>query len=216
MNKRLLTYAETKIWLDAFEITRVPEALVNSKQAAQAWAEAHGYPVVLKLISTQVTHKTDAQIVKLSIGSSNDLNIAWDHLLNRLPVEQIEGVLIQKMITSAVEVLVGTSFDNQFGHMLIFGSGGILTELLEDSAMVFLPTQAWQIRHMIEETRIYKLLHGYRGSAPVDIDSLVQLMMNISKMVETHADSLLSLDLNPVMVLPEGSFAVDARIFIRG
>lgn len=215
MNKHLLTYAETKIWLDAFEITRVPEALVNSKQAAQVWAEAHGYPVVLKLISTQVTHKTDTQIVKLSISNPNDLNITWEDLMNRLPVEQIEGVLIQKMITSAVEVLVGTSFDNQFGHMLIFGSGGILTELLEDSAMILLPTQAWQIMHMIEETRIHKLLQGYRGSAPVDIESLVQLMINISKMVEAHADSLLSLDLNPVMVLPEGSFAVDARIFIR-
>jgi len=217
MCERLFGYRETEALLGQYGITLAPAQLAASPAEAVAAAGALGFPVALKLITPQHTHKSDSGLVLLNLESPQAVSRGAENLLEKAAGTGIEGLLVQKMAPRGVEVLVGVSQDAQFGPVVAFGSGGILVEMLEDVSLRLPPLSAWEAEQMLAETRVWKLLQGYRQYPPADIACLVGLLVRVARLaVEQHA-RLVSLDLNPVFVLPacQGVYLVDARVVVR-
>lgn len=214
---RLLGYQETETLLLQYGILLAPAHLVASSNEAVQAATSLGFPVALKLISPEQTHKTDAGLVVLNLSSTEAVLQAAEELLEKTGAMPVDGLLVQQMAVGGVETLVGVSLDPQFGPVVAFGAGGILVELLEDVSLRLPPLSAWEAGQMLEETRVWRLLQGYRKHPPADIPRLVDLLVRLARLAEEQGTRLVSLDLNPVLVLPEGQglFVVDARVVIH-
>jgi acyl-CoA synthetase (NDP forming) len=213
--RSLLNEVEAKQLLGAAGIPVIETRLATSKEEAGAIAGALGYPVALKVVSPQITHKSDAGGVKLGLASAEDVAAAYDAIVasarEAQPDATIEGVAVQRMADPGVEVIVGMTTDAQFGPVLMFGLGGVLVEVLKDVAFRVVPITARDARQMMREIQGYPLLQGYRGQEPADMDALEALLLKLSSFVEAHPE-LAELDLNPVFAYPKGAVAVDARI----
>ena len=201
--------------LRKYDIAVAPAKLVDSVAEAVQAAEELGFPVALKAISGELTHKSDAGLVELNIQNDVDLQAAAERVFERLAGQPIEGLQVQKMLAGGVEVILGVNTDTQFGPILAFGPGGILVELLNDVALRLPPLTETQALEMIKQTKAWPLLQGFRGSPPADVQALVSLLVNLSELAFQESGRINSLDLNPVIVLPEGqgAFAVDFRAF---
>ena len=212
--KKVIAYADAEKLLSCYQIPLVAARVVSSIQEAKAAAEEIGYPVVLKAISPEVPHKTDAGLVRINLQTPTDLETAAQHMLTQLDDKILEGLLVQKMLPLGVEVILGVSYDPQFGPVLAFGAGGILVELLEEISLHLPPLTHSQARVLIQRTKVWPLLRGFRGNPTADIDSLVEMIVHLSQLAIEQTDGLQSLDLNPVIVLPEGrgAFVVDCRV----
>ena len=188
----------------------------TAKEAAQA-AESLGFPVVLKIVSPDVTHKSDVGGVKLGLASAKDVEAAFGEIVSsvkqRQPDARIEGVAVQKMAAPGTEVIVGMSKDPQFGPVLMFGLGGVFVEVLKDVAFRIVPLEPRDARQMVREIKGFPVLQGVRGQDPADLDALEGLLLKISQFVEAHPE-IDELDLNPVFAYKDGALAVDARIVI--
>ena len=215
MSSFLLSYTETNQLLQEFNIPIAPGGIVQSIDEGISLAAKVGFPVALKCISPQITHKTDSQLVALSLQNLEELAKAAEKMLQKTQGVQVEGLLVQKMLNDGVEVLVGSVLNEQFGQMLVIGYGGILTELVDSNKLGVLPLNGWQIQRLIEKMPLNKLIMGYRGAEAKDRVALIQLIRQVSELVSAYEKTLISLDLNPVIVLPEGAFVVDARVFMR-
>lgn len=217
MTQHLLNYKETAELLGRFGIDLAPAALVSKVEDSLPAAEKLGYPVALKAISPEQTHKTDAGLVHLNLKDENAVSAAAHALWSESERFKLEGLLIQKMAPGGVETLVGVINDPQFGVVVVFGAGGVLVELLDDVNMALPVLSPWQAEQLMMETKIYRLLEGYRGSPSCDQKALIGLLVRVSRLAKALAGSLISLDLNPVFVLPEGQglFVVDARVVLR-
>lgn len=175
-------------------------------------------PLVLKISSADILHKTEAGGVKLNIQTEEEAEVAFDAIhascKSYKPDAKIDGILVQEQVEKGVEMIIGITSDVHFGPMLMVGMGGVFVEVFKDAAMYPCPLNKEEALRMVQSLKAYKLLNGYRGSAPCDIDALTDVMVKISEYAMIHRDELKELDLNPVFVYPEGKGVsiVDALI----
>lgn len=204
--------------LSAYGLPMVGEALATSEEEALRAAEAIGYPVVLKGLADGMEHKSDAGLVHLNLGDPDAVRHAFAELAGKLAGHTLNGkpapCLVQKMVGGGVEVILGMQNDPDFGPMILVGVGGVITELLNDVALRRAPLSRTDVAEMIDETRLGRLLAGYRGSPAADRAALEEAIMRLSALSVAHAGAIESIDINPVLVLAEGEgcVAVDALI----
>jgi acyl-CoA synthetase (NDP forming) len=215
--RTLLSEIESKQILSEAGIPVVLAVLArDAKEAAKA-ADKTGYPVVLKIVSPDIAHKSDVGGVRLGLESSDEVEEAFEEIESAVkeaqPDARIEGVAVQKMAPAGTEVIVGMSKDAQFGPVLMFGLGGILVEVLKDVAFRIVPLELKDARQMVREIKGFPILEGVRGQAPADLKALEKLILNVSTFVEAHPE-IDELDLNPVFAYPDGVLAVDARVVL--
>ena len=221
--RNLLSELETKQILAAYEIPVVETRLARSAEAAVAAATVIGYPVVVKLHSTTITHKSDVGGVVINLQDGAAVRGAYDAMA--LAIRQshgdvaFAGVTVQELVPrgEGLELIVGSSVDPQFGPVILFGSGGTLVEVHRDSAVALPPLNTTLARRLMEQTRIYSALQGVRGQGPVDLEGLEQLLVRVSRLVLDHP-CIQELDINPLLASPRGAsrplVALDARILI--
>ena len=189
----------------------------TEKEAIES-AEEIGYPVVLKVVSPQIIHKSEAGGVKVNLKNCNEVKVAYKTILQNAkkfdPKAEISGILVQEMAPQSTEVIIGAIKDPQFGQTLMFGLGGIFVELLKDVTFRIAPLTEQDATEMIEGVKAYPLLKGYRNNPPVDIRALTNLLMCTSKLVMTHPE-IKEIDLNPIMAYEKGAKTVDARIILE-
>jgi len=192
--------------------------VAGTAEEAVKFAEGIGYPIVLKIVSPDVIHKFDVGGVVLNLKSPSEVKDAYQNILKNIkkhkPDAKILGVLVQEMAPTSTEVIVGATKDPQFGPALMFGLGGIFVEVLKDVTFRIAPITESDAREMINEVKAYPILKGYRGQPPADIDAIVNILMNTSKLVMDHQE-IKELDLNPIMVYEKGAKTVDARIILE-
>ena len=216
--RSLLTEIEAKELLKQAGVSVVDTRLATSKEEAISISQQLGFPVVLKIASPDVVHKSDAGGVKLSLKTSRQVGKAYDDILAAIrkeyPQAKIQGVSVQRMARPGVEVIIGMSQDAQFGPVIMFGLGGILVEILKDVSFRIVPLAKRDAREMIREIKGYPLLEGYRGQEPVDVANLEELILKVSNFVEQYPD-VEELDLNPIFAYSDDAVAVDARVILK-
>ncbi|MCK4314296.1 MAG: acetate--CoA ligase family protein [Anaerolineae bacterium] len=212
--------AEAREVLEAYGFP-IPEShLAKTPEEAVEVADEIGYPLVLKIASPDILHKTDVGGVKLNLRSPDDVRDAFDLIVYRagryVPGARIWGCLVQQMVPGGREVLVGMSRDPQFGPLVAFGLGGIYVEALKDVAFRVAPFSRQEAEEMIREIRSYPLLEGIRGQPPADHEAMVDALLRISQLV-TDFPEIVELDINPLMVFEEGrgAMAIDMRLVLR-
>jgi len=211
--------AEARALLAAYGFPIPRSVLAATPEEAVAAAEEMGYPVVMKIASPDILHKTDVGGVKLNLRSPDDVRDAFDLIVYRagryVPGARIWGCLVQQMVTGGREVLLGMSRDPQFGPLVAFGLGGIYVEVLKDVAFRVAPFSRQEAEEMIREIRSYPLLEGIRGEPPADHEAMVDALLRISQLV-TDFPEIVELDINPLMVFEEGrgAMAIDMRLVL--
>ncbi len=214
----ILSEVEAKQILAEAGIPVVETRLARNPEEAVAIANELGYPVALKIVSPQITHKSDVGGVRLNVQDARGVVNAFEEIVNNArraaPDATVEGVSVQRMAKPGVEVIIGMTKDPQFGPVLMFGLGGILVEVLKDVAFRIVPLAPRDAKQMIREIKGYPLLEGYRGQPPSDVAALEAMLLKLSEFVDAHPE-LAELDLNPVFAYPEGAVAVDARIVLE-
>lgn len=213
-----LTEVEAKQLLAAWGIPAIRALAAGSRVEAVALARQLGLPVALKVLSPDISHKGDVGGVRLGLSTLGQVRLAYDQIMGavrqRAPGAQVWGVSVQSMARPGVEVIIGMSRDPQFGPVLMFGLGGVLVEVLQDVAHRIAPITPYDAREMVREIKGYPLLCGYRGSAPAHLESLEQVLLQVSALAEAIPD-IRELDLNPVFAYQDGAIAVDARILLE-
>jgi len=217
-SQNLLTEVESKELLKKAGIPVVEAKLARSKKEAVSISKEMGFPVVLKISSSDVVHKSDSGGVKLGLANAAQVGKAYSEIISSVkqayPEAQIQGVSVQPMAPPGVEVIAGMSKDPQFGPVLMFGLGGILVEVLKDVSFRIVPVTERDAREMIREIKGYPILEGYRGQKPASIPALERLIVNLSQFVEKNPQ-IKELDLNPVFAYSDKAVAVDARIILE-
>jgi acyl-CoA synthetase (NDP forming) len=215
--RAVLTEIESKQVLEEAGIPTTAARLATNADEAVAAAKDVGYPVVLKIVSPDVTHKSDIGGVRLGLDSPEAVTTAFaemtDAVKARQPNARIDGVAVQRMAKPGLEVIIGMSKDPQFGPVLMFGLGGILVEVLKDVAFRIVPLEPRDARQMIRDIKGFPALEGFRGQDPADLEALEKLILKVSAFVEAHPE-VQELDLNPVFAYKDGAVAVDARIVV--
>lgn len=215
--KCLLEY-EAKNVCKLYGIPVTEIRISKTAEEAAKLSEEVGYPVVLKIISPEITHKFDVGGVILDVNSKEEAKQGFNQIIENVkkhnPKATIEGVLVQEMAPCSTEVIVGSIKDAQFGPTLMFGFGGTFVEVLKDVSFRIAPIDEEDAKEMISEVKAYPILKGYRGQPPADIEVLTQILLNVSKLVMEHQE-IKELDLNPVMVYEKGAKTVDARIILE-
>ena len=217
--RTLLTEYESKKVLAAYGIPITDTELALTPEEAIAAAEEIGYPVVAKLLSRTITHKTDVGGVVLNLRSADAVRDAFetirDAVTRRVGAEHFEGVTIQPMINwSGYELIVGSSPDPQFGPVLLFGMGGQLVEVFRDRALALPPLNTTLAKQLVEQTTISTALRGVRGRRPVDPDVLAALLVRFSELV-AEQPRIAEIDINPLLASPERIIALDARVVLH-
>jgi acetyltransferase len=219
--RTILTEFESKQVLAAYGIP-VARTIIAANQAdAVKAADEIGYPIVLKLYSETITHKTDVGGVQLNLGTADAVASAFDAIQTsvtaKVGAQHFQGVTVQPMIKlrDAYELIVGSSLDPQFGPVLLFGTGGQLVEVFNDRALGLPPLNSTLARRMMEQTKIYKALKGVRGRRPVDLVALEVLMVRFSALVAEQR-WIKEIDINPLLASPDGLIALDARVVVHG
>ncbi|MFP4134358.1 MAG: bifunctional acetate--CoA ligase family protein/GNAT family N-acetyltransferase [Halothece sp.] len=216
--RTLLTEYESKQLLAAYQIPTVETRLATTIEEAQSLAEAIGYPVVLKLSSETITHKTDVGGVQLNLKNATEVEAAYQQIQKSVSPEHFQGVTVQPMLKlDGYELILGSSLDPQFGPVLLFGTGGSLVEVFQDRALALPPLNTTLARRMMEQTRIYQALQGVRGRETVDLEALEQLLVQFSQLV-VEQPQIKEIDLNPLLAQTQeagGSIALDARVVLH-
>jgi acyl-CoA synthetase (NDP forming) len=204
-----LSASEAHSVLSAFRIPQVASGLARTPTEAVETARSIGFPVALKLASPRVLHKSDIGAVRLNIQDEAEVRRVFDEIQQ----EGMEGVVVQCMIRSGVELMIGVTEDPSFGPLIAFGLGGIYVEILADVCFRVTPLTDHDASEMIRGIRGYRLLEGYRGHAPADVKAIEDVLLRVSRLVEDIPE-IRELDLNPIFALPpgQGCAVVDARI----
>ena len=213
---RVITEESSKEILSEYGI-RVPQyALVTSSEEAIQKSNEIGFPLVAKIVSPDILHKTDVGGVKVGLSSANEVKEAVDDMFQRLKEKfDVKGVLLEKMVPNGVELIIGLQNDSQFGPSLMVGIGGIYTELFKDVSFRVLPITKQDVMKMLDSLKGKDILKGFRGSKPVNLDMLSEAIVSIGTLGVDLADSYESIDFNPVVVYPDGYFVVDAKIILK-
>jgi acyl-CoA synthetase (NDP forming) len=215
-----LTVAETRGVLTAMSIPLPPGAVATTADEAAAIAARVGFPVAVKLASHTLVHKTEIGGVQLNLTTKAEVRAAYDKIAARLAqdrnLEAMEGVLVQPMVTGGVEVMAGMVQDPSFGPLIGFGLGGIHVEILGDVRFRITPLTELDAADLIRSIKGYRLLQGYRGHPPADVDAIQELLLRLSRLVEAVPE-IVELDLNPILALPpgQGCQIVDARVRVK-
>lgn len=217
-NRRGLTEIESKDMLAAAGIPVTATRLATSPDEAVAAAQEIGFPVVLKIVSPDILHKSDVGGVLLGVNDAGAVKQGFDQIVSKaraaVPGADIQGVAVQQMAKEGTEVIVGLVTDPQFGPVVMFGLGGVLVEVLKDVSFRIVPLRPRDAGAMIREIKGYPILEGVRGRPPVDVAALERLVLGVSEFAEAHPE-VVELDLNPVLAYPSGVVAVDARIVVE-
>jgi acetyl-CoA synthetase (ADP-forming) len=213
-----LTELEARDVLTHYGIPIVRGKVIKTLEEAKEFIEKTGYPIVLKVVSSQIIHKTEIGGVMLNIKNEKELFEAYHQLIKNIqknaPKAVIEGFFIQEMLSSDREVIVGGKYDHTFGQTIAFGLGGVFVEVFEDVSFRVVPITQEEAIDMIKEIKAFKILKGYRGQKPVDFKALVDILLKTSKMLEENPE-IKELDINPIFALPDRAVAADARIIIE-
>ncbi len=216
--RKHLLETEAKTICKEYGIPVTEFELAKNRMEAVKFAEKIGYPVVLKIVSPNVIHKSDVNGVILNVKDAQEVQNAYDKIINSVkrhrPDAEIVGILVQEMAPQSTEVIVGATKDPQFGPTLMFGLGGIFVEILKDVTFRIAPVTEDEAREMITEVKAYPLLKGYRNRPAADIETIVKILLNTSRLVMKHQE-IKELDLNPIMVYEKGAKTVDARIILE-
>jgi acyl-CoA synthetase (NDP forming) len=217
-NRTILTEIEAKEILQEAGINCTNTRLAQTRKDAVSLSAEIGYPVVLKISSVDITHKSDAGGVKVNLANKAEVEKAFDEIMasakQKFPRAEIQGVSVQGMAKPGTEVIMGMTKDPQFGPVLMFGLGGILVEILKDVAFRIVPLEKRDASEMIKEIKGYKLLEGYRGKDPADVPYLEVLLLKLSAFVDERPE-IKEIDMNPVFAYKEGAVVVDARIVLE-
>jgi acyl-CoA synthetase (NDP forming) len=215
--RTVLTEVESKQILGEEGIPVARAQLAATREEAVAAARQIGLPVVLKIVSPDISHKSDVGGVKLNLGSEEEVAAAFDEIVaaarGAQPEATVLGVSVQKMARPGVEVIMGMTTDPQFGPVLMFGLGGVFVEVLKDVAFRIVPLEPRDARQMIHDIQGFPVLEGFRGQEPADLAALEDMLMRLSAFVEKHPE-IQELDLNPIFAYKDGALAVDARIVL--
>jgi acyl-CoA synthetase (NDP forming) len=213
-----LTELESKELLNEAGVPVVEARLAQTKAEASALAKKMGFPVVLKIVSPDVIHKSDSGGVVLGLDNATQVGDAYNKIMSAVkkhyPKAKIQGVSVQKMAKPGVEVIIGMTKDAQFGPVLMFGLGGILVEVLKDVAFRIVPLTRRDAHDMIKEIKGYPVLEGYRGQEPANISFLEDLLLKVSDFVDKNPE-IKELDLNPIFAYKNRAVAVDARVILE-
>jgi len=213
--RTVLLEREAKAVCRHYGIPTPNSELAHDTQEAVKIAEKIGYPVVMKISSIDISHKSDAGGVVVGLDSSSRVREAYDEIIRSSlkfkPEALIDGVLVEKQAPQGVEVIVGAKKDPQFGHVVIVGLGGVSVELFSDFSSRITPFSKREALKMIREMKAYQLLAGWRGTKPKDIPALAEVIMAVSNLV-TEYSLIEEMDLNPVMIYERGAVALDSRI----
>jgi len=217
-DRYLLTEYESKNLLAAYGIPTVPTEIATSDIEAVEIADRFGYPVVLKLHSEKITHKTDVGGVRLNLEDAAAVTRAFMAIaakVRAIDPEAFLGVTVQPMVKmEGYELILGSSLDPQFGEVMLFGMGGQLVEVFRDRALALPPLNTTLARRMMEQTRIYQALQGVRGRKAIDMAKLEQLLVNFSQLV-VEQPQIREIDINPLLVSADGMIALDARVVLH-
>jgi len=207
--------------LAAYKLPTLPYALVKDEAQAIKSAQELGYPCVLKIVSADILHKTDVGGVMVDIETEEELRMKFKELMENVkkgkPDARIEGVLVQPMANKGVETIIGIKRDPQFGSLIMFGTGGIYVEVFKDVAFRICPIRELSARHMIQEIKGYKILQGFRGRGPADIEKIVESLQRLSQLA-VDFPGFSEIDINPFLVYEQGNgaLAIDARFLYSG
>jgi len=195
-----------------------PFELAKSAEQASSVAQKLGYPIVLKIVSQDILHKTEAGGVLLGIQNSIEVRNGFSRIVDNAkkynPNARLEGVLVQKMAPQGREIIIGGLVDPQFGQTLMFGLGGVFVEVFKDVTLRIAPIVEQDAREMIREIKAYPILKGYRGQPPADENTIVDILLSASDLMMENQD-INQMDLNPVMVYDKGASIVDARMILH-
>jgi acetyltransferase len=216
-----LSEHDSKRLLAVWGVQATREVRAVSAEAAVSAADQLGYPVVVKADSADILHKTEAGVVRLGLGDSGQVSAAFVDVMTSArafdPAARVDGVLVQKMVCNGIEVIVGVNCDPQLGPILLLGIGGVLVEVYQDTSLRRCPITLDEGHQMIESLRGVRLLRGFRGSPPADVDALARTLVSVSHMAVHLEQELAEVDINPLLVLPEGEgvVAADALVVLK-
>ena len=215
-NPKVITEESSKEILSEYGI-KVPQyALVTSSDEAVKKSKEIGFPLVAKIVSADILHKTDVGGVKVGLRSEDEVKKAFDDMYHRLKEKfDVKGVLLEKMVPNGVELIIGLQNDSQFGPSIMVGLGGIYTELFKDVSFRVLPITKDDAIKMLNSLRGRDILKGFRGSKAVNMDMISEAIVNIGTLGVDLAGKYESIDFNPVVVYPDGYFVVDAKIILK-
>ena len=215
--RSFLLEPEAKAVCMEYEIPVTVFRVAKTEEETLKFAGDIGYPVVLKIVSPDIIHKSDVGGVIINLKTPEEVKNAYRKILTNVKKHkadaEIRGILVQEMAPKSTEVIVGATKDPQFGPALMFGLGGVFVEILKDVTFRIAPITERDAREMITEVKAYPLLKGYRGQPPGDIDTIARILLNTSRLVTDHPE-IKELDLNPIMVYEKGAKTVDARIIL--
>ncbi|CAE6496132.1 MAG: acetate--CoA ligase family protein [Candidatus Nitrosotenuis sp.] len=214
---KVITEEASKSILKTYGVKVPPYALVKSADEAVAAAKKIGYPLVMKIVSPQILHKTDVGGVKVGLDNDTDVKKTFNDMYGRLSKKkgvEVKGVLLEKMVPKGIELIVGLQVDPQFGPVMMVGLGGVMTEVFKDVAFRMLPITTADAKSMLNELKSSKIFKGFRGSEPVDMNMLAKALVQIGKLGVDNAKYINSIDFNPVVVYPKSYFVVDAKIIL--
>ena len=203
-----LSEHESKELLSLYGIPVTREQVVQSPQEAIRFAEENGFPVALKIDSSDILHKSEAGVIRLSVDSKEEILRSYGEIIQNAqkydPDAKINGVLVQEMIQHGTEVMIGMSQDPQFGPTIAFGMGGIFVETLKDISLRVTPLSKFDAEQMVKEIKGYPILRGVRGNERADIEAIVETIMCVASLAEDCRNTISEIDINPLIVFDEG------------
>lgn len=215
--RTLLTEVESKKVLGDAGIKVTRSRLATSRKEAVDAAKKIGFPVVLKVVSGDIAHKSDVGGVELNLESAKAVGDAYKRIMDNVKKKarnaKVDGVAVQQMAKPGTEVIIGMTTDAQFGPVMMFGLGGIMVEVLKDVAFRIVPLEERDASQIVREIRGYPVLEGVRGQKGADIAALEKMILQLSEFAEAHPE-VAEIDLNPVLAYPRGALAVDARVVL--
>lgn len=215
--KRSLLETEAKELLKEYGIPVPNFKLIKSENEIIGLAKEINFPIVMKIVSPDIIHKTDAGGVKVGIKDEKEAELAYQEIISKVKKynkeAKIEGVIVYPMVLQGTEIIIGMIKDPHFGPMVMFGLGGIFVEVLKDISFRILPIEERDAEEMIAEIKGYKILKGIRGELPKDIKAIKDLLMKISQLT-TENPEINEIDLNPIFVFEKGLQVVDARMIL--
>ena len=213
---KVITEESAKEILSEYEIRLPRYALVANADEAINKAKELGYPLVAKIVSPQILHKTDVGGIRVGLKSEAEVRQTFEDLYTRLSKQyKVKGVLLERMVTQGIELIVGLQNDSQFGPVIMVGLGGIYTEIFKDVVFRILPITNAEATSMIEDLRGKQILKGFRGAEPIDIEMLSNALVKIGRLGTDMAAYYESIDFNPVIVYPNDYYVVDAKMILR-
>jgi acetyl-CoA synthetase (ADP-forming) len=212
--QKTLSEYESKKLLKAYGFPVVREKLVDTRAGAVKAAKAIGLPVVLKGCSAEISHKTEKKLIEVDLRTLKEVQRAYDDIMERVGSTSLDGILVQEMVKGSRELVIGMIRDAQFGPCVMFGLGGIFTEVLKDVSFRIAPLERRDALEMAKEIKGAPVLGAFRGMAPIDMDLLVSMLINAGKL-GLELEAVKEVDVNPLIISGNRPVAVDALVVLE-